>query len=39
LMPKVTDAVHAMSAAHAYAGNDVLVSSLNLALLIGILQM
>jgi len=38
-MPKVTDTLHAMSAARAYAGNAVLVSSQNVALLIGILQM
>jgi hypothetical protein len=38
-MPKVTDTLHAMSAAHAYAGNDVLVSSQNIALLIAVLQM
>jgi len=35
---KVTDTVHAMPAPHADAGNDVLVSSLNLSLLIGVLQ-
>jgi hypothetical protein len=39
VMPKVTDTLHAMSTPHAYPGDDVLVSSLNLALLIGILQM
>jgi hypothetical protein len=38
-MPKVMGTLHAMSAAHAYAGNGVLVSSLNLAVLIGTLQM
>jgi len=35
---KVTDTVHAMLAPRADAGNDALVSSLNLALLVGILQ-
>jgi len=39
VMPKVMDILHAMSAPHAYAGNGVLVTSLNLAVLIGTLQM
>jgi hypothetical protein len=37
-MPKAMDTMQALSTPYAYAGSGVLVSSLNLALFIGILQ-